>query len=78
MGIIIDISAQLGISPVFVVILLIWCVAWKGFALWRAARLNQPVWFIIFILVTTAGVLEALYLFIFSKAGFDHLSARKK
>jgi len=78
MGIIIDLSTQLGVNPVGIVIILIWVLTWKGFALWRAAKLNQPIWFVIFMVVTTAGILEALYIFIFSREGFNHLGSKRR
>lgn len=47
----------------------IWSLIWKGFALWRAGRQNQMIWFIVLLIVNTIGILEILYLFIFSKMG---------
>jgi len=34
----------------------------KGFALWRAGRSNDLVWFVILLVVNTAGILPAIYL----------------
>jgi len=51
------------------VILLIWTLPWKGYALWKAARNKSPWWFVILLIVNTAGILEILYIFIFSKMG---------
>lgn len=50
---------------VFVFILLIWEIFWKGLALWHAARNGQWIWFIVFLFVHTAGILEILYLVFF-------------
>ncbi len=47
--------------------LLLWSYAWKGIALWRAARDNQRNWFIVMIVLPTAGILEIVYLFRFAK-----------
>ena len=49
------------------VLLAIWSAVWKAFALWRAARLGSKPWFIIFIILNTAGILEIIYLFVISK-----------
>lgn len=46
--------------------LAVWSVPWKGFALWKSARRGENIWFIILLLVNTAGILEILYLFFFS------------
>lgn len=45
----------------------LWTLPWKGLALWRAARLGKKYWFIAFLLIHTLGILEILYLFVFSK-----------
>lgn len=49
-------------SP-YILILTIWSLIWKGFALWKAGRNNSPIWFIIILIVNTAGLLEIIYLF---------------
>lgn len=45
----------------------LWSLPWKAWALWRAAQQKQKVWFAIFLLINTLGILEMLYIFIFSK-----------
>lgn len=55
------------LSPVVVTILLIWSLIWKGLALWRAAKNNQRNWFIVMLVINTAGILEIAYLFFFAK-----------
>jgi len=37
----------------------------KGFALWHSARNHQKAWFIVLLIVHTAGILDALYLIFF-------------
>ena len=54
--------------------LLAWSVAWKAVALWKAARRNHLVWFIILTIVNTAGILEVIYIFLVAK-GRDDRSA---
>jgi len=49
------------------IILIAWSIGWKGWALWRAAQLKQKAWFVVFLIVNTAGILEIFYLFYFSK-----------
>lgn len=43
-----------------------WTIVWKGLALWRAAQKAQKWWFAAFLLVNTVGILEILYLYVFS------------
>ena len=45
----------------------LWSIVWKGFALYKAGRLQQPLWFTVLLIVNTAGILEILYIFVFSK-----------
>ncbi len=54
-------------SGLLFALLLIWSLAWKALALWRAARKGSKPWFIVILLVNTAGILEILYLYFFSK-----------
>ncbi|MFA6364897.1 MAG: DUF5652 family protein [Candidatus Paceibacterota bacterium] len=49
-------------------IALAWTFAWKGFALWKAARKSDKWWFIAMILpINTLGILEIFYIFFFSE-----------
>ncbi len=45
----------------------IWSMAWKGIALWRAGRNRNLVWFIVMFIVNTLGILEIIYIFAFSQ-----------
>lgn len=44
-------------------ILVLWSIIWKGIALWRAARNESKVWFVIMLIVNTVGILEIIYIF---------------
>jgi uncharacterized protein DUF5652 len=45
-----------------IIIVAVWELAWKYIALWQAARRAQKGWFIIFILINSAGILPIIYL----------------
>ncbi len=47
-------------------VLAIWTIVWKGIALWKAARNNSSIWFVVLLLVNTLGILEIIYIFFFS------------
>ncbi|MBP9817097.1 MAG: hypothetical protein KBD05_03680 [Candidatus Pacebacteria bacterium] len=49
------------------IIVMLWTLVWKGIALWRAAKNGQVLWFVAFLLIHTAGVLEIVYLIWFRK-----------
>jgi len=61
-----EILAQQNLGLIIAIVAL-WSAPWKGIALWKASRNNDLVWFIILFLVNTVGILEILYIFIFSK-----------
>ena len=49
------------------ILLILWSIPWKGWALWKAARLNDKGWFIALLVINTLAMLEILFIFIFSK-----------
>ena len=51
----------------FLGLLIIWSIVWKGLALWRAARAGHKSWFVAMLVINTLGILEILYLYVFSK-----------
>ena len=71
-------SMQLGIPLGILIVLIIWSFVWKLLALWKSARKGSIVWFIMLVLINTAGILEILYLFIFSEMGKPKIITRAK
>lgn len=63
----IDLGVSIQTGMLMLVMIIVWTAIWKGFALWKSAKNNSPVWFIAILLVNTFGVLEIIYIFIFSK-----------
>ena len=57
--------AVLGIAAL--VLAVIWSAIWKAIALWKAARAGSLGWFIALLVVNTLGILDILYIYIFSK-----------
>ncbi len=55
------------IGGLLLFVVLVWSIVWKGLALWKSARTDSKVWFIVFLIVNTLGILEILYLYVFSK-----------
>lgn len=51
----------------FIVTLSVWSLAWKGIALWKAARLSHKNWFIALLVVNTLGLLDIAYIFLVAR-----------
>lgn len=49
-------------NPRYFIPLVIWALFWKGWALWRAARLKQAGWYIVLLIINTVGIFEIIYL----------------
>ena len=46
---------------------LIWSMTWKGMALWKAARREDNVWFVVLLVVNSLGLLEIIYIYLLKK-----------
>ncbi|MCX6702788.1 MAG: DUF5652 family protein [Candidatus Wolfebacteria bacterium] len=66
----------LGLAAFGWVVLILWVFYWKGMALWKAARLKDKWWFIALLLINTLGILEILYIYIWSKR--ESLKSRRE
>jgi len=69
-------QGQPEISAIFIILfimLLIWTYFWKAAALWHAVRNKDKVWFVVFLLVNTIGILDMIYLFGIEKVKTDTL-----
>ncbi len=56
-----------GLGMFLMLPLLVWSLAWKGVALWKAAREGSRGWFVALLLINTLGILDILYIYVFSK-----------
>ena len=48
-------------------LVVIWSIYWKGRGLWRASKNDSKKWFVALLVINTLGILEILYLYVFSK-----------
>ena len=60
---------ELETAVILISVIGIWTIIWKGFALWKSARKSKMIWFIILLVVNTIGILEILYIYVFSELG---------
>lgn len=54
-------------DSVWILLAALWTLPWKGVALWTSARRGDQKWFIALLIINTLGLLEILYIFVFSK-----------
>ncbi|NTV22625.1 MAG: hypothetical protein HGB03_03655 [Candidatus Yonathbacteria bacterium] len=50
-------------DPYILLLILLWVLPWKGYALWLASRRGQKWWFIALLIVNTLAILEIIYIF---------------
>jgi methionyl-tRNA synthetase len=72
------IQAILNMNPYLLMLILAWSLVWKGLALWKSARRKELAWFVILLVVNTLGILEILYIFLFSKLELDGKKKKKR
>jgi len=58
---------SLGILYIILAMVTIWSFVWKGLSLWKSAGKKQPIWFIVLLIVNTVGILDILYIYVFSE-----------
>jgi len=64
----------LALAP-FILVIALWTITLKGFALWYAARGSQKWWFIALLVINTIGILEIVYLIWFRpKSGINEVT----
>lgn len=48
---------------IFVVLIAVWTLPWKGYALWLAAKNTHKWWFIALLVLNTVAILDIIYIF---------------
>jgi len=56
-----------GIGGTAFLLIVAWSLIWKGLALWKSAQRREKWWFVALLIINTVGILEILYLYVFSK-----------
>jgi len=52
---------------VFLTILVLWVLPWKGYSLWTAAKRSHKGWFVALLILNTFGILDIIYIFLVAK-----------
>ncbi|MFA5084536.1 MAG: DUF5652 family protein [Candidatus Paceibacterota bacterium] len=55
-----------------------WTIPWKGVALWKAAKNNHSIWFVVLLIFNTLAILEILYIFVFSRKRAKKTAKKKR
>ena len=54
-------------NPWVIYVVMAWTLPWKGIALWKAAKNNQKIWFVIIFLLNTLAILDIIYIMFVGK-----------
>ena len=54
-------------NPIILLILVLWTLPWKIYALWTAVKNNHKGWFIVLVILNTFGIVEIIYIFAIAK-----------
>lgn len=68
------IPTGISISVGFVLIV-IWVLFWKGYAVWTAARMGHKRWFIALIVLNTFSILDIFYVFQIAKKNISDIKS---
>ena len=52
---------------IILLILAVWTIPWKVYAVWLAVKNNHKKWFVVLIILNTVGILEIFYIFKIAK-----------
>lgn len=50
-------------NALLIILILLWTLPWKGWAIWLAARNYHRGWFIVLFLTSTLAILDIIYIF---------------
>lgn len=59
-------------------VMVLWILPLKGYALWTAVKNNDKGWFVALVILNTIGILELIYIFGFAKKNFSDLKRTAK
>ena len=58
---------------IFVLIVALWTIPWKVYAVWTAAKQNQKKWFVALLILNTLSILEIFYIFKVVKKSWEEV-----
>jgi len=58
---------------IFLLILILWTIPWKIYAVWTAAKNNHKKWFVALIVLNTVAILEIFYILKIAKKSWTEV-----
>jgi len=55
------------LTTILAIILVLWAIPWKIYAVWIAVKNDQKKWFVALLLLNTVAILEIIYIFKIAK-----------
>jgi hypothetical protein len=62
-------------NSLLILLLAIWTIPWKIYAVWTAAKHDQKKWFVALLILNTIGILEIFYIFKIAKKSWAEVKA---
>lgn len=62
-----DVTAASHFPLWLLILIMLWVLPWKGYALWLSARNTHKRWFTILLVVNTLAILDIIYIFFIAK-----------
>jgi hypothetical protein len=61
-----------------ILILALWTIPWKVYAVWTAVKNDHKKWFLALIILNTVGILEIIYIFKIAKKSWPEVKGAFK
>ena len=66
-------------NNLILILIAVWVLPWKGYAMWTAAKRSHKIWFVALLILNTLAILDIFYIFVIAKkTGKDLLSDLRK
>lgn len=62
-------------NPIILLILILWTLPWKIYALWTAVKNDHKGWFVALVILNTFGIVEIIYIFVIAKKKWVDMKA---
>jgi hypothetical protein len=65
-------------SHLLLLLLALWAIPWKIYAVWTAAKLGHKWWFVFLVILNTFSILELIYIFYVAKKKWPEVKSAFK